>query len=98
MIFVMLVGITVSCSKQDRTSQTIEEIITSARDVVPRVLSVDAMLSDPYQLQTQSGYLLWIDGRKERVLTIYDIRQEKSYDKRSTKVKAPLRFCRPFSC
>lgn len=95
LIFVMLVGITVSCSKQDRTSQTIEEIITSARDVVPRVLSVDAMLSDPYQLQTQSGYLLWIDGRKERVLTIYDIRQEKIVRQTINEGKGPLEVLPP---
>lgn len=74
---VMLAGITVSCSKQNKTPQTIEEIITSAREATLRVLPVNAMLADPYQIQYLDGYLMWVDGVKKKMLTVYDPRDER---------------------
>ncbi len=72
----MLAGITVSCSKQNKTPQTIEEIITSARETTQRVLPVNVMLADPYQIQYLDGHLLWIDGTRDKLLTVYDLQQQ----------------------
>lgn len=92
---VMLAGITVSCSKQNKTPQTIEEIITSAREATPRVLPVNAMLADPYQIQTQDGYLLWIDNTKDKLLTVYDLQQEKIVRQAINEGKGPSEILPP---
>lgn len=65
-----------SCSRME-SPQTLEELTRNSREVSKRTLPVDVMLGDPYQLQYLDGYLLWVDKVKEKLLTVYDLRDER---------------------
>lgn len=95
LIFVASMGIVVSCSTQNNPPHTVQEVLSTAREVTPRVLSVDSILSNPYQIQYIDGYLIWIDNQKEKLLTIYDPQQEKIVRQTIKEGKGPLEILPP---